>query len=330
MDALAQEVQRSLPQKKLTGLHIDESGVRKKGKHSVAVGHQYCGNLGKTDNCQVGVFASLNNSDYASLIDSRIYLPRSWTTDKKRCDKAGIPQEHRIFKTKQQLALDIINHQIEQETHFDYIGVDALYGADQGFTDTLDQMAFTFVGDIRSNQKIYLKEPEIEVPSRKSNRGRKPSKLKANIKPIKVSKYLETLKQSDFEEIKVRNTAKGRLIARYHFREVYIWDECSHQASKRLLIIRKSGKSKKPKIRYVLSNASLIQYEKKAVAYMQAQRFFIEHAFKEAKSVLGMAQFQTRRWLAWYHQIALIMLLLLFVMKEKLFNFEKFSLNRCQ
>ena len=103
----------------------------------------------------------------------------------------------------------MVTSQIEKGTWFDYIGVDALYGADQGFTDSLDQMALTFVGDIRSNQKVYLEEPGIEIPTRKSNRGRKPSNLKADIKPVKVNDYIKRLNSSDFEEIKVRNTAKG-------------------------------------------------------------------------------------------------------------------------
>ena len=75
-----------------------------------------------------------------------------------------------------------------------------------------------------------------------------------------------------------------------------------------------------------MSNVSLVQYEKQAIAYMQAQRFFIEHSFKEAKSVLGLDQYQTRKWVSWYHQVALNMLLLLFILKEKLLNFYQMPL----
>lgn len=94
------------------------------------------------------------------------------------------------------------------------------------------------------------------------------------------------------------NTAKGTLKGLYHFRRVYIWDKKSNHVSPRLLIIRKSLKGRKPEIKYALSNASLVQYQEQAVAYMQVQRFFIEHSFQEAKLVLGLNQFQTRNgWL---------------------------------
>jgi len=305
---------------KLTGLYIDESGNTKKGKHSVGVAKQYCGNVGKIENSQVAVFASLGNNDFSTLVDGKIYLPKEWTKNKKRCKKAGIPEQEQIFKTKQQLALEIIERQQNLGVQFDFISFDALYGADQPFTDSLDNKALTFMGDIRSNQHIFLEEPEIEVPERKGNRGRIPKNRKAKGESIEVSGYIKSIPLNDWVEIKVRNTAKGKLRELYHFKTVYIWDGKSPKASKRTLVIRKSKRKKRPEIKYSLTNADLVQFTGKALAYMQAQRFFIEHNFKEAKSILGMDQFQTRKWIAWYHQIALVLILLLFIMKEKIIN----------
>ena len=81
MDQVAKDVSQSLPKQTLTGLLIDESGWVKKGNKSVGVGHQYCGNVGKTANSQVAVFGCLCNSKHASLVDCRLYLPTSWTND---------------------------------------------------------------------------------------------------------------------------------------------------------------------------------------------------------------------------------------------------------
>jgi len=297
MDHVSKQVSSNMPNQKLVGLHIDESGNRKKGKHSIGVAPQYCGNVGKVNNSQIAVFAALSQGDFASIIDS-IYLPKSWTEDKARLDQTKVPPENRAFKTKQELALDIINHQISLGTKFDYIGGDAYYGADQKLTDAIDHMAIPFLMDVRENQHIFLEEPEIQIPERKSNRGRKPSKLKTDKASLPVSQYHKTLSQDDFKELKVRNTAKGKLKCLYHFKPVYIWDGESHHASKRLLMIRKSIKKRKVEINYALGNVDLAQYTSEAIAYMQAQRFFIEHTFKEAKSVLGMHQFQTRKWIA--------------------------------
>ena len=155
-------------------------------------------------------------------------------------------------------------------------------------------MSIPFVMDIRENQHVFLEEPQLEIPQPKSNRGRKPRKLKANVASMPVSEYVKTLNHLDFMELKVRNTAKGKLRGLYHFKTVFIWDGVSKHASKRLLIIRKPVKKRKPEVAYSLGNVDLAQYAPEAIAYMQAQRFFIEHAFKEAKSVLGLNQFQTR------------------------------------
>ena len=326
MDRVSKEAGSRLTTNKLIGLHIDETGVRKKGKHSIGVDRQYCGNIGKIDNSQVAVYAALSQGDFSTLIDSKLYLPKSWTSDKQRLDKAGVPIEQRSFKTKQELALEIINHQLLLGTNFDYIGGDALYGADQALTDAIDAMAIPFVMDIRENQHVYMEEPQIQVPKQKSNRGRKPKIPKPDIEAISVSEYIKTLGQDGFTLLKVRNTAKGKLKCLYHFKTVYIWDGESKHASKRLLMIRKSVNKKKSEVAYSLGNVDLVQYEPEAIAYMQAQRFFIEHSFKEAKSVLGLNQFQTRKWIAWYHQVALNMLLLLFIFREKQINFSSMPL----
>lgn len=326
MDYVSKQVSNNLKSNQLKGLHIDETGWRKKGKHSIGVERQYCGNIGKIDNSQVAVYASLSQGDFTALIDSKLYLPKNWTSSKSRLDKAKVPTEERNFKTKQELALEMIHHQLSLGTRFDYIGGDALYGADQGLTDAIDDLALPFLMDIRENQYVYLKEPEIQIPKPKSNRGRKPKIPKPTTKPIKVSDYMKSLQVQDFEQIKVRNTAKGKLKCSYHFKTVYIWNGQSKHASKRILLIRKSLNKNKIETTYSLGNVCLAQYEPKAIAYMQAQRFFIEHAFKEAKSVLGLNQFQTRKWIAWYHQAALNMLLLLFIFREKQINFEKMPL----
>jgi len=95
----------------LTGLIIDESAHLKKGEHSVGVARQYAGIVAKITNCQVGVYSSLVNERYATLIGQRLFLPKKWTENGSRCDKAGVPQDSRDFKTKPQLALELIDEQ---------------------------------------------------------------------------------------------------------------------------------------------------------------------------------------------------------------------------
>lgn len=326
MDQIAKQVDKSLPKKKLTGLLIDESGWVKKGIKSVGVGHQYCGNVGKTANSQVAVFGCLCSDKYASLVDTRLYLPKSWCNDHQRCEAAGVPKEERVFKTKPELATDIVKHQLEQGISFDYVGGDGLYGNDISFTRSIEDMGLIYMLDIHSDQKIYLEQPELFIPERKSTRGRAPKSLKASTPVINTNDYIKTLTPKDWEKLNIRDSAKGKLKGAFHFKNLYIWDKTSNVVEKRLLVISKRKTKNGVEIKYSFTNANLAQYTEQALAYMQAQRFFIEHSFKEQKQILGMDHFQTRKWKSWYHQVALNMLVGSFMLKEKLLNQDEVPL----
>lgn len=327
IDKVANDVSTVLPSSKLTGLIIDESGTIKKGDKSVGVGHQYCGNVGKTGNCQVAVFGCLNNGDFASIIDARLYLPKDWCDDPKRCDEAGIPEDQRKFKTKLEIAVDIINHQVANGISFDFIGADGYYGNDSEFARKIEDLGYLYMLDIHSDQFVYLDKPELFLPERKSSKGKEPKNLKASTNHLRVDEYFKTLMTSDFQTISVRNTTKGILTGEYHFRRVYIWNKKLNQIESRLLVIRKTKTDKGSyEIKYSFTNANLEQYTKEAIAYMQAQRFFVEHSIKESKQILGLDQFQTRKWLAWQHQIALNLMVACFFLKEKIVCFDDLPL----
>jgi len=101
---------------------LDESGIKKSGDNSVGVSRQYCGNLGKVDNCQVGVFLVYSKGNMRTLIDSRLYLPEDWVNDTERCLKAKIPPEMIKFQTKHDLGLEMIDNVIKEEIPFSYPG----------------------------------------------------------------------------------------------------------------------------------------------------------------------------------------------------------------
>lgn len=326
IDQVAKDVSQSLPKQTLTGLLIDESGWVKNGRKSVGVGHQQCGNVGKTANSQVAVFGCLCNGKYASLVDTRLYLPSSWTSDSDRCDEAGIPKDERTFKTKQELAIDIIRHQQSMGITFDYVGADGLYGNDVVFAREIDNMGLVYMLDIHSDQTIFLEKPELFLPERKTAKGTHPKKLKASTEHTTAAKYIGSLNSSDWEELSIRHSAKGVLKGLFHFRNVHVWDKNTNAVENKLLVVSKRKTAHGEEIKYSFTNASLGQYTKQAIVYMQAQRFFVEHSFKEQKQILGMDQFQTRKWISWYHQIALNLLIGCFVLKEKLINKEEIPL----
>lgn len=326
IDQVAKEVNSLLPKRKLTGLIIDESGWVKKGNKSVGVGHQYCGNVGKLSNSQVAVFAALNNGDCSSMVDARLFLPEDWCLHSKRCEEAGIPASERNFKTKLEIASEIVEHQSTQ-IDFDFVSADGFYGNDADFARKIDELGYLYMLDIHANQSIYVEPTELEIPERKSAKGPTPKRLKTTKPSMSVTDYMGSLTDEQWQKLTVRNTTKGKLTGYYHFAKVFIWNQAIDRIERRLLVIRKTFTSDNElEIKFSFTNANLEQYTPEVIAYMQAQRFFVEHCIKESKQILGIDQFQTRKWSAWLHQVALNFMVSSFILKEKLRNNEDLPL----
>ena len=196
------------------GYIIDESAHIKKGKNSVGVARQYAGVIGKLENCQVGVYVSLAWHSHSTLINERLFLPESWTSDPKRCEKAGVPEEKRTFKTKLDLALEMVKADVEAGVEFGWIGGDGLYGHGFELGNSLDSMGLTFLLDVHCNQRIYPKKPHLSVPESTSKRGAKPTKLRADSDPIRVDLYAQQLPSYKWQTVTVRDGTKGPLISR--------------------------------------------------------------------------------------------------------------------
>ena len=304
------------------GLLIDESSHRKKGKDSVGVGRQYCGTIGKVDNCQVAVYAALSAEKYYGLIDTALYLPEDWTSDEPRCRKAGIPPmptgQKRVCKSKVELALDIIKHQKELGTRFHFVGADGLYGNSYQLQKELDKMKLLFVLDIHDDQYVYAEPPVIAIPDRTTNVGRKPSRYKAMGEVTQVRELGKNIGEKDWEKICLRQTGKGDLNCLGYVQKVYLWDAGSADYLERKLVIRVTeNKDGSREYKYAISNATDGQYKTEELVRMQSQRYFVERAFQDAKQEAGMSQYQVRGWLAWHHHMVMVMMALHFILSEK-------------
>lgn len=306
------------------GYIIDESAHLKKGKSSVGVARQYAGVIGKVENCQVGVYASLVFNSHSTLINERLFLPEEWTTNPERCKNAGIPEDQRLFKTKPKLAIEMIKEDLEAGVQFSWVGGDGLYGHGFELGNALDNMELTFLLDIHSNQKIYLSEPVLSVPEPTSKRGAKPTKRRADTEAMRVDHYAKEFASYTWPKITLRNGTKGPLTLSIHTRRVWLWDEKSECATERVLVITQS--SNRSKLKYSLSNADYRTTLLERFAYMQAQRYWVERAFQEAKSELGMSDYQVRKWDAWHRHMALVMLALAFLVKERLLYKQDYPL----
>lgn len=322
MQKVAKETSSHLSGRGLVGCTVDEKSHLKKGKSSVGVARQYAGTIGKVDNCQVGVYLSLCAEKYSTISNFRLFMPKDWTEDTQRSRRAGVP-DNIEYKTKPQLAIEMIKEHKKDGVHFDYVNGDGLYGNSYELSKALEAEQIPYVLDVHSNQRIYLEKPEISVPEKEAgSRGRKPSLLRANKQGIKVSDYALKLSRKDFKEIKIRRTTKGWLKALIHIANVWVWDEASGDTEpiQQTLVYRKPLKknAKKEKPKYSLSNIHKDSQSQETFAFMQAQRFWIEKTFRDNSHDLGMSDYQVRKWKEWHNHVAMTAMAMLFVLQQRI------------
>lgn len=307
------------------GYIVDESAHLKKGKKSVGVSRQYAGVIGKVDNCQVGVYASLVNGTSASIINERIFLPETWINDNKRCEEAKIPIELRTYKTKPELALDMIKQDITRGVSFDWIGGDGLYGHNTKLCDGLDDLGLFFVMDVHKDETVFLQEPSFTVPGAKAGSGRKPTKLKADVCSIRLDKLQEEIPEDQWKLEDIRDTVKGKLRLLVYKKEVYTWDGKSSKAKKRVLIVTKTT-DPNPKVKYSFSNGDIKAYSHREYAYFVSQRYWVERSFDNAKNELGMSDYQIRKWQSWHTHHSVMMLASLLITTKLIESKEEIPL----
>lgn len=330
-DRVASDTSQLFATHQRVGLLIDESAHRKKGKESVGVARQYCGTIGKVDNCQVAVYAALSAEKYYGLIDTALYLPEEWTSNETRCKKAGVPPlpegEKRVCKTKVELALDIVRHQKDLGTWFHYVGADGLYGNSYHFQQELDKMGILFVLDIHSDQHVYTEPPVIAIPEKTATAGRNPSRYKATGNAIEVREFAKNIAKELWQKMRLRQTGKGDLNCLGYTQKVYLWDGESSDYMERKLVLRVTGqKDGSREYKYAISNAFDGECTTEELVQMQSQRYFVERSFQEAKQEAGMSQYQVRGWLAWHHHMAMVMMALHFILSEKMLLKDKLPL----
>jgi SRSO17 transposase len=303
-----------------TGLIVDESCYLKKGTHSVGVTRQYAGITGKVDNCQVGVYASLCNGKRSTLIDERLFLPKDWVEDTKRCKAAGIPLSHMMHKTKPALALEMVDKALANNISFDWVGGDGLYGHNHELCASLDARHLLFVLDTHKNQKIYIEEPKTFLPNKKSGCGKPSSDYQTLAIAQTIDKLNEESKQIDWKKVKIRRTTKGWLNAWIYCGEVWVWNGKEPKAHKRTVTIRKTiGKQGEiVDTKYSLSNGTLKEHPLENFAFFQAQRYWVKRSFDDGKNELGMSDYQVRKWKGWHHHHAIVLMAMLFMLKEQI------------
>ena len=317
----------------LKGLIIDEEGHVKKGKESVGVARQYLGSVGKVDNGQVSVFAALNQGDDVGMVNVRLYLPQEWIKSPQRCKKVGIPIESQIYKTKWELALDMID-EMGDNVSYGWINGDGFYGNSQGFRDGLAKRNKFYVLDIHSEQQVYLNPVDKAIPEPKGGRGRKPSVAKSEQIPQKVTDIFAKLEEKDWKTYTFREGTKGPMCRKVYTQTVYLWNTKSNDSDlveELTLIISclPDGSEVKFSVANDVNKALYPKLSDSQLLFRQMNRYWIERAIQDCKDTLGMTDYQVRSWMAYHHHITLTMMALHYMLIQKIENQVLMPLLSC-
>ena len=207
MDQVAGDVNKLLGGKD-SALLLDESSIVKKGEHSVGVARQWCGRLGKVDNCQAGVFSALSKGSEVCLIDSELFIPKSWLSDRNRCDKARIPTEKRESISKIDSALTPVKRAKSNKLDYGWVGADSFYGRDKKFQNALHDMGEVFVLDVPSNFRIYTHDPKPQLPL-PAKTGRTPTRYKSKLDSLDVKAWVKRQGKTAFRHYTFRSGTQG-------------------------------------------------------------------------------------------------------------------------
>jgi SRSO17 transposase len=295
-------------------LILDESADEKAGTHNAGASRQYNGRLGKVDVCRVDTCLTYANSGLWAMVDGELFLPEEWfgAAFAQRRRELGIPAE-RHFETKIQLGLKMIKRVKAQGVPFDLLACDALYGRDSQFRADMAAANVQYAAQVPADTLVYLSEPPVGIPPKRGKRGRPRTRLQVlrGQGPHEV-RALAQHPQTTWQQVQVRHTERGRLIADFAVRRV--WTVAAGQRPRsEWLVIRRNSEGD---CSYTLLNAPTDTPQARLIAW-SCRRYFTERLFEDAKTEIGWDEFQAQKYRAWEHHLALTAAALWFVAQTK-------------
>jgi SRSO17 transposase len=285
---------------------FDPSAFPKKGDKSVGVGKQWCGRLGKLENCQVGVYMAYVTRKEHAIVNERLYLPKEWAKDRGRRKEAGVPKSIK-FCTRHQLALEMLSESGGDLPHTWIAGDDEM-GRPSGFRLELRALGERYLLAVPSNTLIR----DIDAPPTEySGRGPHPKHPF-----IRMDDWCAKLPEDAWTTIDVRDGEKGPLVIEAVKRRVQARTQTGGAGPDEVLFLTRERQADNTyKLDYYLSNADTdVPLEEFARVAKAAHR--VEECFERAKGEAGLGDYQVRNWIAWHHHQTLSLLAAWFLNKE--------------
>ena len=298
---------------------VDDTGLVKKGRHSVGVTRQYCGQVGKQENCRVAVSLSISTAEVSLPIAWRLYLPEVWTQDKKRRKATGVPPEIR-FQTKPEIALLQIRTALDRGIPTAPVLTDAAYGNDTGFRQGITQLGLLYVVGIQSSMSVW-KPGQAPLPKRKWKGIGRPTKLLRRDRqhtPLPVRELAISLPSSAWKMVRWREGTRKSLRSRFaalRLRPAHRDYWSSQPRPEEWLLIEWPNQEAEP-TKYWLS--TLPAHTKLAhLVRLAKQRWIIERDYQELKQELGLGHYEGRGWRGFHHHATLCIAAYGFLVAER-------------
>ena len=298
---------------------IDDTGFPKKGKHSVGVARQYCGQLGKQDNCQVAVSLSIANEHASLPVTYRMYLPESWANDPARRKKAGVP-ENVVFKTKPKIALQQIEWACASGLPRGDVVADAGYGAEAAFRSRITELGLRYVVGVKSTNAVWAPDSKALPPRAYSGRGRCPVRPVHDDthKPVSVEELALALPSDAWRKIGWRQGTNEKLsgrFARVRVRSAHDRNVATETIAEEWLLIEWPEDEEKPTKYWLSTLRSNVTFTH--LVTTAKLRWRIERDYLELKQEIGLGHFEGRGWRGFHHHATLCIAAYGFLVSER-------------
>lgn len=304
---------------------IDDTSIRKKGRHSVGVSRQYCGEIGKQDNCQVAVSLSIATEKASLPVAWRLYLPTSWTDDPDRCRRAGVPDDV-TFATKPEIALQQVRETLEAGITPGIVLADAAYGKVTAWREQLAAWGLTYCVGIRDDLSVWAPGTE-PLPPQWSGMGRPPTRWQQTTEhhPISAKVLAHSLDAADYRDVTWREGTNRPLTSRFAAVRVRVARGMQYREPEWLLIEWPRGANEPTK--YWLSNQPHNTPLTTLVTTAKA-RWRIERDYQELKQEFGLDHYEGRNWRGFHHHASLCIVAYGFLVAERLSSRDQKKIER--
>lgn len=278
---------------------LDESSVPKSGDKTTGAGRQWCGHIGKIDNCVVGVHLSYSAPGFQCLLDSALYLPADYANDSARRVANHVPPEI-TFLTKQQIGIQLIDRAVANGIRVKAWTFDEFYGRDNQFLDELENRQQAFVAEVPANFHGWIREPEADLHLRNKG-GRLDARLRTRRDTPSItveahSQYSDEFNSQSWQQYRIKDTEKGPVVWEVKWSIFYRKSEDGLPSRRQCLIVARNSLT--GEVKYFVSNRIPGEHEftLRCLLRIAFGRWVVESCFRQSKEELGMDHYEVRGW----------------------------------